>query len=187
MTVSLLLLVTILRGPSVLAQTSVWSTFETLNTPRPPTSGFAPADFLKLTAKALDRAKQWHGDALLVEITADLVPQNSSQSSSAESYAVRLLFYSPSEGAALLTTTDNLAGEVFPGGYYPDISSSEAIPEKFLDFAKAIARAHAQGMRSTPKRARLQVSILSGLTWIIWPNTDDMRTYEVAATLPDKG
>ncbi len=153
-----------------------------------------PATVVEMAAKARQMARAKLPDAQLLDIKIEPLPESFPRPPDGGEWSYRFFFWSPSTHDTYSITPHNPAGEAFTGGRH-DLSAREPIPERFLEFAEAVKRAQAQGMRGKPARAALALNpkgrrdvvydsaILSeGLTWTITPR-DEARAYFVRATL----
>lgn len=144
-----------------------------------------------MAAQARTMARAKLPDAILLDIQVEPFPEGFPRPAGVE-WSYRFSFWSPSTQNTYTIMPYNPAGEEWMGGRH-DLSHREPIPERFLEFAEAVKRAQAQGMRGPPARAALALNpkgsrevvydpltLSEGLTWTITPR-DETRAYYVRA------
>jgi hypothetical protein len=124
---------------------------------------------------ALQKAKQWRQDAILVMVEIN-------DYNGTGNFAVKFSFYSPSNGTGLwVIQMGGGSGTVAQAGVVN--WGTQPIPMFFLDLPAAVQQARARGLQGKMDHAMLQVTS-SGMNWEIAPVFDpQLRTFAINANL----
>jgi len=144
-------------------------------------SHLLPKDLPQLMKVAMQRARQWHADAIpvLIEFQHQDAPNPAMRGPE-----IRLSFLSPSQGTGLHVTVTTAGARTFAFNQKVNWGTL-ALPPIFLDLPAAVRIARKNGMKGPLNRANLKIWTPSGappvLAWMVGDKTVNGATGEIIA------